>query len=170
MTAILRTDRPWEVVTLRLGGEVFAVAALQVREILDLVATTEVPTSPAFVRELINVRGRVVPLADLRPLFGMPHTEPTIDTRIVVLEVELDGDPTLVGILADKVYEVTTIATAAMAETPRIGMRWRADFIRGVGKLRDDFIFVLDIERILGTADPAVVPAAAGEPLAGATA
>jgi purine-binding chemotaxis protein CheW len=141
-------NRALEVVTLGLQGEIFALEATHVREILDLAPITEVPNGPPFVSGLINVRGKVVPLADLRLKFGMEQTAPTIDTRIVVIEIDLDGDPTTVGILADKVYEVTEVAGAALEETPRIGMKWRPEFIRCIGKRGTDFIVVLDIERI----------------------
>ena len=144
-------SRALEVVTLGLQGEIFALEATHVREILDLAPITEVPNGPPFVSGLINVRGKVVPLADLRLKFGMEQTAPTIDTRIVVIEIDLDGDPTTVGILADKVYEVTEVAGAALEETPRIGMKWRPDFIRCIGKRGTDFIVVLDIERIFST-------------------
>lgn len=138
-----------EVLMLGLGGEFFAIEASAVREILDPVSVTDVPGARAFVSGVINVRGRIVPLADLRVQFEMPVTPPTTDTRIVVLEIDLDGDPTVVGILADKVYEVTQIAAGALEEAPRIGMRWRPEFIRYIGKRRDDFIVVPDLNRVL---------------------
>ena len=90
--------------TLRLQDEIFAIEAGSVREILDLVSITEVPNAPAFVGGLINVRGRVVPLADLRLKFGMEKTTATIDGRVVVIEIDLGGDQTTIGLLADKVY------------------------------------------------------------------
>ncbi len=145
------SDRPVEVLTLGLGGEIFAIEAACVREILDLVPITEVPGSQPFVRELINVRGKVVPVADLRLKFGMEIKPPTIDTRIVVIEIDLDGGATTVGIRADKVYEVTELAAAALEETPRIGMRWRPEFIDCIGKRDGEFIIVLDIARIFAT-------------------
>lgn len=141
--------RSLEILTLALDGEIFAVEAESVREILDLVPVTEVPNARPFVGGLINVRGRVVPLVDLRIKFGMPAVPPTIDTRVVVIEVTLDGEPTIVGILADKVHEVTEVDAAALEETPRIGMRWRPDFIRCVGKRGADFIIIPDIERVI---------------------
>jgi purine-binding chemotaxis protein CheW len=144
--------RSLEVLTLGLQGEIFALEAGYVREILDLMPITEVPNGAPFVNGLINVRGKVVPLADLRLKFGMEQTPPTIDTRIVVIEVEIDGNPMIVGIRADKVYEITQVAAAALEETPRIGMRWRPDYIRCIGKRGADFIVVLDIERIFSLA------------------
>ena len=146
--ADVNTAATWEAVMLGLGGEVFALEAGIVREILDPVPVTEVPGARAFIRGVINVRGKVVPLADLRLCFGMAATPPTPDTRMVVVEIDLDGDPTTVGILADKVHEVTEIAAASTEEAPRIGMQWRPEFIRSIGKRKDDFVVIPNMERI----------------------
>ena len=137
-----------EVLTLSLDGELFALEAGCVREILDLVPVTEVPGSQPFVNGLINVRGKVVPLADLRLKFGMEQKDETVDTRIVVTEIELDGFPMTVGIRADKVYEVTEIGASSTEEAPKVGMKWRPEFIRAIGKRDTDFIVVLDLPRI----------------------
>ncbi|SOC23855.1 chemotaxis protein CheW, partial [Rhodobacter maris] len=126
--------------TVGLQGEVFALPAETVSEILDMVPITEVPNARAFVWGVINVRGKVVPLADLRVMFGMAQTAPDADTRIVVTEIELDGEPTLVGIIADKVHDVTEIAEASVEGAPKVGMRWPAEFVRGIGKHGEDFI------------------------------
>ncbi|WP_375450634.1 chemotaxis protein CheW [uncultured Devosia sp.] len=142
---------PMKALTLRLQDELFAIEAESVREILDLVPITEVPHAPLFVAGLINVRGRVVPLADLRVMFGMDRPEPDQDTRIVVMEVEIDGEPTIAGVLADKVHDVTDIEAASIEEAPRVGMRWRADFVRGIGKRNGGFIIIPDLGRIFET-------------------
>ena len=134
--------------TLRLDDEDFAIEAERVREILDLVPITEVPNAAAFVGGLINVRGRVVPLADLRVVFGMQRAEPNEDTRIVVLETEIDSEPTVIGIVADKVHEVTDIEAASVESAPRVGMRWRPEFVAGIGKRNGDFIIIPDLARI----------------------
>jgi purine-binding chemotaxis protein CheW len=141
-------NRALEVLTLELEGEIFAVEALHVREILDLVPITDVPGGPPFVNGLINVRGKVVPLADLRVRFGMEQKPPTVDTRIVVLELELDGEPVIAGIRADKVHEVAEVAASELQEAPKVGMRWRPEFIRCIGRRGDDFMAVLDIARV----------------------
>lgn len=143
--------RSFEALTLGLGGEIFAIDANSVHEILDLVPQTEVPGASPLVSHLINVRGKVVPLADLRIRFGMDCTAPTIDTRIVVVEILLDGEPTVVGLLADKVHEVTNIAGASIEDTPDIGMRWDPNLIKGIGKRGTDFIVIPDIVRIFAT-------------------
>lgn len=146
--------RPLEVLTLGLDGEIFALEASCVREILDLVPVTEVPSAPPFVNGLINVRGKVVPLADLRPKFGMEQKPSTIDTRIVVIEVMIEDAPAIVGVRADKVYEMAEVAASALEETPRIGMRWRPEYILCIGKRGTDFIVVLDVERIFSGGEP----------------
>ena len=137
--------------TLRLQDEIFAIEAESVREILDLVPITEVPNAPAFVGGLINVRGRVVPLADLRVVFGMERPPANQDTRIVVIEVDLDGEPAIVGILADKVHDVTDIEAAAIQDAPRVGMRWRPDYVRAIGKRHGRFGIIPNLTRIFET-------------------
>jgi len=141
-------DGSMKALTLRLHDEIFAIEAGSVREILDLAPVTEVPSAPAYANGLINVRGRVVPLADLRVVFGMDRPPADKDTRIVVLETEIDGEPTVVGIVADKVHEVTEIDAASVEDGPRVGMRWRADFVAGIGKRNGDFIIIPDLARI----------------------
>jgi purine-binding chemotaxis protein CheW len=134
--------------TLRLQDEIFAIEAGSVREILDLVPITEVPNAPAFVGGLIIVRGRVVPLADLRVTFDMDRPPPDQDTRIVVIEIEIDGEPTVAGILADKVHDVTDIEAATIQDAPRVGMRWPAEFVRAIGKRNGAFVIIPNLERI----------------------
>ncbi|MVS99880.1 chemotaxis protein CheW [Devosia sp. L53-10-65] len=149
--------------TIRLDDELFAVEAHHVREILELVPITEVPNAPEFVGGLINVRGRVVPLADLRVMFGMKRAEPDEDTRIVVMEVDMDGEPAIVGILADKVHDVTDIEAASIEEAPKVGMRWRPEFIKGIGKRNGGFIIIPNMERIFEISGARTAPVAASE-------
>ncbi|HLO78288.1 MAG TPA: chemotaxis protein CheW [Magnetospirillum sp.] len=148
--------RTLEVVTLGLDGEVFAIDAGIVREILDIVPVTRVPGANPLVGGLINVRGKVVPLADPRVRLGMQIRPPTIDSRILVIEAELKSGPGIVGLLADKVYEVTEVAASALEETPRLGMRWPPHLIRCIGKRNDDFVIVLEIGRLFSTNEPPV--------------
>jgi purine-binding chemotaxis protein CheW len=141
-------DTPIEALTFAMQGEIFALEAGIVREILDMVPVTDVPGARAFVAGIINVRGSIVPLADLRLRFGMAPTEPTIDTRIIVIDLPMDGESVTIGLLADKVYEVTEIAASSIEETPKVGMRWQPEFIRCIGKRKDDFVIVPDMERL----------------------
>jgi purine-binding chemotaxis protein CheW len=138
-----------QVVMLGIGGEVFAIDSDLVREIIDPVPATRVAGARPFLPSVINVRGNVIPLADLRVRFGMPKTDSTPDTRIVVLEIAIDGDPVLVGVVADKVYEVTEISPADVQPTPRVGMHWNPEFIRFITKWREEFVIVPNMERIL---------------------
>lgn len=143
-----------EILTIAMGGETFALPAGMVLEILDPGPATPVPTAPTFVGKLINFRGRVVPLADLRLRCGMPITAPTRDTRIVVLEIEFAGEPTLVAILADKVHEVSCLEKVVAEQVPRIGTRWHPEFIKAVGRRNAEFIMILDMDRIFASSDP----------------
>ena len=142
-------DGSMQAVMLGIGDEVFALNTKFVREIIDPVPETRVAGAKPFLPCVVNVRGNVIPLADLRTRFGMPKTEATADTRIVVLEIEIDGDPILVGVVADKVHEVSQISRADVQQTPRVGMRWNPEFIQFITKWRDKFIIVPNMERIL---------------------
>jgi len=138
-----------QVVMIGLGEEKFALDAGLVREIIDPVPVTMVAGARAFVPSVINVRGNVIPLADLRIRFGMPQLADSADTRIVVIEIEIDGEPVLVGVTADKVYEVTEISQTDVQQTPRVGMHWKPEFIRFIAKWREEFVIVPNMERIL---------------------
>jgi purine-binding chemotaxis protein CheW len=138
-----------QVVMLGIGDEVFALDSELVREIIDPVPATRVAGARPFLPSVINVRGNVIPLADLRVRFGMPKAEATADTRIVVLEIKIEGDPVLVGVVADKVYEVTEISPADVQPTPRVGMHWNPEFIRFITKWREEFVIVPNMGRIL---------------------
>ncbi|MGL3111360.1 chemotaxis protein CheW [Bradyrhizobium sp. BR 1432] len=144
-----RQDDAMQVVMIGLGEEKFALDAGLVREIIDPVPVTKVAGARAFVPSVINVRGNVIPLADLRIRFGMPQLDNSADTRIVVIELELDGEPVLVGVTADKVYEVTEISHTDVQQTPRVGMHWKPEFIRFIAKWREEFVIVPNMERIL---------------------
>jgi purine-binding chemotaxis protein CheW len=134
--------------TFRLAKETFAVDVAKVREILDFVAITKVPQTPDFMRGVINLRGSVVPVVDMKLKFGMEPTEKTVNTCIIVLEVSIENETTIVGALADSVQEVVELDPAQIEPPPRIGMKLNIDFIRGMGKLNDDFVMILDTDKI----------------------
>lgn len=140
-----------QVLTFDLHGETFALAAGLVQEVLDLTPETCVPGAAPFVTAVINFRGRVIPLADLRLAFGLERGEPTLDSRIVVIEHDLDGELALIGLRADKVHEVTSIELADTEDAPRVGLRWRTDFIRCLARRGDDLIVVPDLDQIFAT-------------------
>lgn len=132
----------------RLGQEIFAIDVFQVREVLDLSSITRVPGAPEFMRGVINVRGSVVPVVDLKLKFGLPQVSVTVDTRIVVMEVTLDGETIVIGALADAVHEVLELEPHQIEETPRIGLKWDIEFIKGIGKRGDQFIIIVDINKV----------------------
>ena len=134
--------------TFSLGDETFALDVANVREVLDLSDITKVPRTPDFMRGVINLRGRVVPVMDMRIKFGLPAEEDTVDTCIIVAEVDLDGEATVIGALADSVREVFQISADDIEPPPSIGMQMSTDFIRGMGKQDDEFIIILDVNRI----------------------
>lgn len=151
-------------ITFKLGDELFAIDVAHVREVLDLSEITRVPTAPPYMRGVVNVRGSAVPVVDLRHRFGLPSVADTVNTRIIVLELPLDGELTVVGGLADSVHEVLELERGQIREPPRIAMRWRADMIEGLGKKGEQFIIVLDIARVFSSSDALLVGEhAAGE-------
>jgi purine-binding chemotaxis protein CheW len=142
-----------KIVTLGLADEIFAVEAEMVQEILDPVPITQVPNADPFVSGLINVRGKVMPLADPHVRFGMPTPPPTVDTRIVVVEVEVNGETINVGLLADKVYEVAEVTRQSMVDPPKLGMRWKPEFLQGIGKRGEEFMAIVNLAGLLGFVD-----------------
>lgn len=140
-----------EVLTFDLHGETFALEAGIVREILDMAPETRVPRAPRFVGGVINFRGKVIPLANLRLAFGMEAKAATIDSRIVVIELDLDGTPTLIGLQTDRVHEVTALDLAASEHPPSVGMRWRPDYIRCLVKRKGEFIILPDLVQIFAS-------------------
>jgi len=135
-------------ITFKLGDELFAIDVSQVREVLELPPITSVPTAPAYMRGVVNVRGKAVPVIDLRTKFGLPHSKDTLNSRIVVMELELDGEPTVVGGVADSVHEVIELEAGQIEPPPRIALRWRTELIKGMGRRGDEFIIILKIEAV----------------------
>jgi len=143
--------------TFKIGDELFALDVSQVREVLDLSTITKVPGSPPFMRGVINVRGSVVPVIDLRIKFGLPETVNTLNTRIIVMDLLLDGELTVLGAMADSVHEVRDLEAGQIEKPPKIGMRWRTDVIKGIGKQNDEFIIILDIDEVFSSEELAMV-------------
>lgn len=165
-------QQPTQYITFKLGDELFAINVGQVREVLDLSLITKVPTAPEYMRGVVNVRGKAIPVVDLRLKFGLPKAPDTVQTRIVVMELELDGEPVVLGGLADSVHEVIELEPGQINEPPRIGMRWKTELIQGMGKRGDEFIIILDITKVFSMEDAALLqtgaagaPAEAAEPV-----
>jgi len=147
--------------TFVLDNDVFALEIAKVREVLEFTAITKVPRTPDFMRGVINLRGSVVPVVDLRIKFGMGKTENTINTCVVITEVEVDGESIVLGALADSVQEVIDLSPEQIEPPPKIGSRLRTDFIKGMGKRDDEFLIVLDIDRVFSADEVAITQEAA---------
>jgi purine-binding chemotaxis protein CheW len=150
--------------TFRLGEEVFALEIAQVREVLDFTAITRVPRMPEFMRGVINLRGSVVPVVDLRLKFGMAATERTVNTCIIIAEVVIEGERTLLGALADSVQEVIDLEAGQIEPPPRLGTSINAQFIRGMGKRDERFVIILDVDRVFSNDELALVQGAGAAP------
>ncbi|MGA3116118.1 MAG: chemotaxis protein CheW [Syntrophobacteraceae bacterium] len=134
--------------TFKLEDEVFALGISQVREVLDYTAVTRIPEMPDFMLGVINLRGSVVPVVDMRLKFGMERTEKKVNTCIIIVEIDLDGETTILGALADSVQEVMDLDPDQVEAPPRIGTRLKSKFIKGMGKRDNHFIIILDINRV----------------------
>jgi len=143
--------------TFRLGEEVFAINVFKAREVLDLSHITRVPTAPDYLRGVVNVRGNAIPVVDLRSKFGLPQTAETLHTRIIVMDLLIDGQSVIVGGLADAVHEVLELEPHEINDPPSLGMRWRTDLIVGLGRRDDSFIIILDIEKVFSTEELATL-------------
>jgi purine-binding chemotaxis protein CheW len=143
--------------TFRLGEEIFALDVAKVREVLDFTNITRIPRTPDFLRGVINLRGSVVPVVDLRLVFAMSQTERTVNTCIIVVEVELAGETLVVGALADSVEEVIDLEPEHIQAAPAIGASFNADFIEGMGKRENGFLMILDIDKVFSTQDLAAL-------------
>jgi purine-binding chemotaxis protein CheW len=137
--------------TFKLEDDAYALGVADVREVLELELNhiTKIPRTPDYLRGVINVRGSVVPVVDMRVKFNMEKTETTIDTCIIVIEVTLNGKTTVLGILTDSVQEVIDLAPEQIEPAPEIGNQFSTEFIAGIGKKDDRFIIILEIGSIL---------------------
>ncbi len=153
--AVMETTKTTQYLTFRLNGEIFALEIAKVREVLDYAPVTRVPRMPASMCGVINLRGGMVPLMDLRRQFGMSPAERTAESCIVITEVLVDGAPTVMGCLADAVQEVVSLETDQIAQPPRVGSKIAAEFIKGMGRREEGFIMILDIDRAIAAYETA---------------
>lgn len=145
--------------TFRLGDELFAINVFKAREVLDVTRITRVPTAPAYMRGVVNVRGNAIPVVDLRKKFGLPVASDTMNTRIIVMELDVEGEQVVVGGLADSVHEVIELEPDDIDDPPTLGMRWRTDLILGMGRREERFIIILDIDKVFTVDEVAAVGA-----------
>jgi len=144
--------------TFLLDKEHFAIEIRRIREVLAYTPPTKVPRTPPFMVGVINLRGHVVPVIDLRLKLGLSPIKRTVDTCIIILEVALDGENTVVGALADAVQEVVDIAASQIAPPPRMGTRIETTFIKGMARRDEQFVVLLDIDRLLSAGDVTAAP------------
>jgi len=143
--------------TFKLGDELFAIDVARVREVLEIPQVTRVPTAPKYMRGVVNVRGQSIPVVDLRTRFGLPSEPETVQSRIIVMELEIDGEISVLGGLADSVHEVIELEPGNINPPPRIAMRWRSEFIQGMGKRGEDFIIILDFNSVFNSEELTLV-------------
>jgi purine-binding chemotaxis protein CheW len=146
--------------TFQLGNEVFALDVSNVREILEFTTVTKVPQTPEFMRGVINLRGSVVPVLDMRLKFGMTITERTVNTCIIVVEVSFEEETTIIGALVDSVQEVFELEPDQIEPAPRIGTQLRTEFIKGMGKRDDQFIIILDVDKVFSSEELSIAQVA----------
>ncbi|MDY0013592.1 MAG: chemotaxis protein CheW [Rhodocyclaceae bacterium] len=143
--------------TFTLGGEMFAVGILNVKEIIEYGHLTEIPMMPSFIRGVINLRGAVVPVIDLAARFGGKASEVQRRTCIVIVEVTQADVRQDIGIMVDAVSEVLEIQAAEIEPPPSFGARIRADFIAGMGKVDGRFVIILEIQKVLSVDEMAML-------------
>lgn len=143
--------------TFFLDNELYGLNILLVREVLEYTAITKVPMTADFMRGVINVRGHVVPVVDLRQKFGLEKAEQTVNTCIIIVELEIEGESSTMGALVDGVQEVLDIAPEQIEKSPRLGSKIDTRFIQGIGKLGDRFVILLDIEAVFSTGELSMI-------------
>ena len=151
--------------TFQLGEEVFALDVSHVREILEFTTVTKVPKTPDYMRGVINLRGSVVPVLDMRLKFGLTEIEKTVDTCIIVVEVTCEGETTVIGALVDSVQEVFELEHDQIEPAPKIGTQLKTGFVKGMGKKDDRFIIILDIDKVFSSEELAGVQGTDEEPM-----
>lgn len=165
MTALVKTDKKLlpalaatqaaveekQYLTFMLGGEMFSINILCIKEIIWYANLTEVPMMPECIRGVINLRGAVVPVMDLSSRFGKPSTPVTKSTCIVIIEVETqnEGERQNMGLVVDSVQAVLEIASSEIEQAPSFGAKIRPDFIEGIGKVNGKFVILLNVNRVL---------------------
>jgi purine-binding chemotaxis protein CheW len=144
-------EKEGKYLTFSLAGEEYGIGILKVKEIIGMMPITVVPQTPAYIKGVINLRGKVIPVIDLRLKFSLPAAVYTERTCIIVVEVVSTGRTVLMGILVDSVSEVLNIKAAEIEETPSFGTKLNTEFILGMAKVGDGIKILLDINKILST-------------------
>ena len=135
----------------RLGDEIFAAGVAKVIEILEVPKITKVPKSPGYMRGVLNLRGSVLPVIDTRLKFGMSTTTDTVNTCIMVLNIQIDNDSFVLGALVDAVQEVFELSDDEIKPAPSIGSKYKSEFIEGMVKTNDQFIMMLNLDKVFSS-------------------
>lgn len=135
--------------TFNLGKEVYGIEILKVQEIIGMMTVTRVPKTPAFVRGVVNLRGKVIPVIDLRLKFALEGKEDTDRTCIIVVQVALNGSPVIMGLIVDEVSEVLNVLGNQIEASPSFGTKVDTDFILGMGKVGQKVVMLLDVDKVL---------------------
>lgn len=146
--SVREIDVVTQYLSFKLGEEVFALDISKVREVLDFTTVTKVPQTPDYMRGVINLRGGVVPVVDMKLKFGMEETRQTVNTCIIIVEVALEEEYVVLGALADSVQEVFDLKPENIEPAPKIGTQLNTEFLKGMGKKSDEFILLLDIDKV----------------------
>jgi purine-binding chemotaxis protein CheW len=156
-----RLDREGKYLTFSLSKEEYGIGILKIKEIIGMMPITSVPQTPGFVKGVINLRGKVIPVVDLRLRFGMPSIDYDDRTCIIVVEIEAHGIDVVIGIVVDSVSEVLNIKGEDIEDTPTFGTRLNTDYILGMAKMDGKVKILLDIDEVLGAEDLAMLAKAA---------
>ncbi len=149
-----------QVLTFKLADEVYGVDIMSVREVLDFSSVTKVPHTPEYMVGVINLRGNVVPVVDLKKKFKIGKTEKTVNTCIIIVEVEIDGESTVLGALADSVQEVVEFEKDCIEDAPKIGTQLNTAFIAGMAKRDSGFVIILNVNAVFSNTEVSVFAAA----------
>ena len=156
-------DRTEQYVSFLLAGDEYAVDILRAREIVEYSVLTRVPMSPAAVRGVLNLRGRVIPVIDLAKRLGLPPAEPTRTTCILMVDATVSGEPSVIGLMIDAVSEVRSLSPTDIEPPPPFGAKVRLDCVAGMGKVGNTIVMLLDIDRVVSLDDVYVASAPALE-------
>ncbi len=154
---MLMTQQTESYLTFKLDSELFAINVSKVLEILEVKPITKIPKSPSFMKGVINLRGNILPVIDTRNKFCMPQEDFTIDTCIIVLNIHTANDSILVGAVVDSVQKVIDIPAESIQPSLSMGAIYREDFINGIGKIDEDFIMILNIDKVFSAEEIAVM-------------
>ncbi len=156
--------QPSQFLTFHLAKEVFAIDISKIKEVLEFSSVTKIPRTPDFMCGVINLRGSVVPVVDLRLKFGLAKSAKTVNTCIIIIDVTQEESTTVIGAMADSVQEVVELSPEQIEAPPKIGTGLRTDFIRGMGKKNDHFIILLDTDKAFSATELSLLQTVGNKP------